>query len=153
MKPKEDELEKSPNGKKRILLVDDDWLVGSVAEEILGKLGYRVKFEMNPETALNHFREDAHGFDLIMTDMHMPEMSGTQLAHEIMKIREDIPVVMCTGDCSVRFSEAEAVQMGLKALLMKPVEMHELKRTIYGVMQTVTESDHGPSGSGQWAAP
>jgi len=123
--------------KMKILLVDDDWLVGDTTKEILKHLGYGVDFYQNPVEALSHFQQDPCGFELVVTDMTMPIMTGRELALEIMKVREDIPVIICTG-YSITLSEKEAAQMGVKAVVMKPLTMSEFEKTVRKVMEGMT---------------
>jgi DNA-binding NtrC family response regulator len=140
MRLQKENSQRTPDGKKKILLVDDDSMVGNTAQEILEYFGYRVDFRIDPVEALNHFQRNPYGFDLIVTDMTMPLMTGRELALEIMKVREDIPVIVCTGH-SVAFSEKEAAQMGVKAVVMKPLTMALLKETIHRVIEGVQKLD------------
>jgi CheY-like chemotaxis protein len=129
MSPSKDKQQESSNGKKKILLVDDNWLVGNLECEILEHFGYQVDFKTDPMEALDHFRQKQYDFDLIITDMNMPVMTGDRLALEIMKIRK-LPIVMCTGS-GIDFSKEEAVQMGVKAVIMKPMIGNELKEVLH----------------------
>ncbi|MBT3368112.1 MAG: response regulator, partial [Nitrospina sp.] len=121
-----DKQRESSNHKKRILLVDDNRLVGNLVFEILEHFGYQVDFKTDPMEALDHFQRKRSSFDLVITDMYMPIMTGDRLALEIVKIRKNIPIVMCTGS-SISFSKEKVAQMGLKAVIMKPVIGNELK--------------------------
>ena len=79
------------------------------------------------------FRYKSIQFDLVITDMTMPNMMGDELAAEIMKIRPDIPIILCTG-FSGRISEAQALEKGIRAFVMKPLEINELAETVRNVL-------------------
>ena len=86
-----------PTGKERILFVDDEAPIAKIGGQTLEKLGYTVSIRTNSLEALELFRTKPNDFDLIITDMTMPNMTGDSLAIELMKIRSDIPVILCTG--------------------------------------------------------
>ena len=109
-------------------------MVGNVECEILEHLGYQVDFKTDPMEALDHFHRKRFDFNLVITDMNMPTMTGDRLASEIMKIRKDIPIVMCTGS-DINFSKEEAAQMGIKAVIMKPVLGNELKEILHRIIE------------------
>ncbi len=131
--PDAEVVEKAPQGKERLLFVDDEESLINVAKTKLEKMGYHVIAETNPVLALDVIRQKGGGFDLVITDMTMPEMTGDRFAKEIMKIYPDLPVILCTGYTD-RISEAEAKEMGIKAFLMKPFLPSELARTVRGVL-------------------
>ncbi len=134
MDPCKKKPRQSSNGRKKILLVDDNWMVGSLQCEMLEHLGYRVDFKTDPMEALDHFKKKRSSFDLVITDMNMPIMTGDRLASEIVKIRKDIPIVMCTGS-DISFSKEKASQMGIKAVIMKPVMGNELKEILHKIIE------------------
>jgi CheY-like chemotaxis protein len=136
MRLQKDDFQQPQDARKKILLIDDDWMVGNTAQEILEYFGYLVDFRISPVEALNHFQRNPYGYDLIITDMTMPMMTGGELALEIMRVRQDIPVVVCTG-YSITLSEKEAAQMGVKALVMKPLTMSALGETVHKVIEGV----------------
>lgn len=114
-----------PTGDERILYVDDEPLVVKLGQRRLERLGYTVQGLTNSSEALTKFTNDPGGFDLIITDMAMPQITGQQLAAEILKIRPDIPVVLCTG-YSDRITEEQALEMGINYYIMKPMTSSEL---------------------------
>jgi len=121
--PKESEfMESLPEGHETILLLDDEEPTLLVEAAILKRLGYRVHSFSNPHLALASFREKADMFDLVVTDMTMPDMTGVDLFKEIKAIRPDIPVILCTG-YSEFISEEEAQKMGIGAFIMKPIQI------------------------------
>ncbi len=120
-------------GNEAILFVDDEIQIVSVAEKILTALGYAVTAQTSSQSALALFREQPEAFDLVITDMTMPNMTGDRLAAEIMKIRPDMPVILCSG-YSRKMSDAALSSAGIRALLAKPVAKKELAATIRRVL-------------------
>ncbi len=114
-----------PAGKENILLVDDEEPMVKMAVQILERLGYTVAGMSNAVEALKRFRENPKIFDLVITDMAMPHMAGDEFAAELMKIRSDIPVLLCTGH-SDNIDEIKARQKGIRGFAMKPLEKSEL---------------------------
>jgi len=127
------EDEKVPAGKESILLVDDEIPISRLNEQILTALGYRTTMRTSPIEALELFKFDPDRFDLVITDMTMPKMSGDLLAIEMKRIRPDIPVILCTG-YSKRMSDERAIEIGINAVLMKPVVKLDLAKTIRKVL-------------------
>jgi CheY-like chemotaxis protein len=118
-----------PTGQERILFVDDEPALAMLGKEILKGLGYTVTAMTGSLEALELFRSDPEGFDLVITDTTMPHMPGDILAQEMMKIRPDIPVVITTGH-SGRISEKIAEDLGLKGFIMKPFIVRDLAETV-----------------------
>ena len=127
------ETEGRQGGKERILLVDDEESIARLEAQILTRLGYDVTFHVASQKALDTFQDDPDGFDLIITDMTMPEMTGDQLAIEISSIKPDIPIIICTG-FSERISKEQAENMGVKGFLMKPVLKSDMARMVRKVL-------------------
>ena len=125
----------APVGKGRILFVDDEAALVRMAEKVLTRLGYSVVGETGSRAALEVFRENPTGFDLIVTDQTMPGMTGDALLGEIRKLRTDIPVLLCTG-FNHRLSPERAREMGLDGYLMKPVLAHELGQAVGRALQS-----------------
>ena len=118
---------------ERVLMVDDEPMILDFTREALQQLGYQVEATTRPEEALDWFQSEPDRFDLVITDMTMPGMTGDKLAGEILKIRPDIPVVLCTG-YSERLDRHHAKAMGIKAFHMKPLNLHELSETLYQLL-------------------
>jgi two-component system cell cycle sensor histidine kinase/response regulator CckA len=127
-----------PDGSERILLVDDEPLVMEVIAEMLARRGYQVKPVAGSLEALALFRRMPADFDLVLTDMTMPKMTGERLSNEIKSLRPDIPVILCSG-YSEKLAGKNAADLGLEGLLMKPVEQEELIKTIRKVLDGTTE--------------
>ncbi|MBC2714787.1 MAG: response regulator [Desulfobacteraceae bacterium] len=120
-------------GSEHILFVDDEVTIARLGQRMLESLGYRVTTRTSSIEALELFKYRADIFDLVITDMTMPNMTGDRLSFEMMKIRPDIPVILCTG-YSKKFSDVEALENGIKAFQMKPLIKKELAKTVRKVL-------------------
>ncbi|MBL0713649.1 MAG: response regulator, partial [Desulfosarcina sp.] len=118
---------------ERILFVDDEPFQVDLATQMLGRMGYRVTVFTRSDEALAAFREAPDRFDLVITDMTMPHLTGDRLARELMAIRPDLPIILCTG-YSEQVSEEKAVAMGIQGFAMKPLIMAELNKLIRRVL-------------------
>jgi PAS domain S-box-containing protein len=125
-------------GTERILFVDDEETLTKVAVEMLKGLGYDALGTTNPLEALDLFKGQPDGFDLVVTDMTMPDLTGDQLAEAMLQYRPDMPVVICTGFSKFMTPE-RASALGIRALLMKPVTVEKLSRTIRDILDSPTE--------------
>jgi len=125
--------EKPQGGTERILLVDDEESIILLLEQVLKRLGYRVTSFVSSVEAFNFFRRDPNGFDLLVTDMAMPHMTGEDLIRKILSTGADIPAILCTG-FSERIGREKAEAMGIKAFLKKPVTKSEMARTVRRVL-------------------
>jgi CheY-like chemotaxis protein len=123
----------APTGNEKILFVDDEPVLVALGREMLEHLGYQVVTKNNGIDALKEFREKPNHFDVVVTDMTMPKMTGERLARELMKIRPEIPIILCTG-FSEQINEQKAKDVGIKAFLMKPLTLNRLARTVRAVM-------------------
>jgi DNA-binding NtrC family response regulator len=115
------------SGTERVLFIDDEEPLRDVGKMMLESLGYQVTAAQTPAEALELFEAEPSAFDLVMTDMTMPGMTGDLLARKIMEIREGIPVILCTG-YSERMSPEKAQLMGIREFIMKPLELKALSR-------------------------
>jgi CheY-like chemotaxis protein len=130
---KEEAAEPAVGGQGRILFVDDEEMLVQLGKDILSTLGYEIIGEKSSTDALRLFHSKPDHFDLVITDMTMPNMTGVDLAREIFKIRPDIPVILCTG-FSENISEEKAKNLGIRQLIMKPVSMVTLSKVIREVL-------------------
>lgn len=121
-------------GSGRILLIDDEVQVVQVTGELLSSLGYEVTARTSAFSALSLFEENPDGFDLILTDLTMPELTGVELSRKIKAIRSDLPVVLFTG-YSDQVSQDDAVASGIDQFCMKPISLRELSRVIHKTLQ------------------
>jgi CheY-like chemotaxis protein len=122
-----------PMGNETVLFVVDEKSLLVMTQEMLAHLGYQVKAEMDPIDALAVFQSNPDQFDLVITDMTMPQMTGVGFAKKLLEIRKDIPIIICTGH-SALVDEKNAKELGLAAYIMKPVNMRELAQTIRKVL-------------------
>ena len=122
-----------PTGSERILFVDDEEALVEMGEDILAELGYEVTSRTNGREALALFRLDPSRFDLVISDQTMPELTGIDLAKEIMVIRPDMRVILCTG-FSYLVDADTAKAAGIRAFLMKPLTKREIAKTIRQVL-------------------
>ena len=122
-----------PAGNKSILVVDDEVPVARMFCGLLKSLGYSVAMSTSSIEALALFRTKPNDFDLVITDMTMPNMTGDRLAIELMKIRPDIPVILCTG-YNKKISDESASEMGIKAFVYKPIVKADLAKTVRKVL-------------------
>jgi PAS domain S-box-containing protein len=126
-------VKRDETGTERILLVDDEEPVAKLEKQMLERLGYRVTSRINSVAALEVFGAKPAAFDLVVTDMTMPNMTGNQLARELISIRPDIPIIICTG-FSERISKEKAPDFGIKGFLMKPVVKSEMAKMVRKVL-------------------
>jgi len=122
-----------PTGSEQILFVDDEKLLVDIGKQMLKKLGYKVDGRTSPYEALEAFRANPDKFDMIVTDMTMPGMSGENFSKEILEIRSDTPIVICTGFSKV-ITAQKANEMGIKDFLMKPLTIQDLSRSVRNVL-------------------
>jgi len=134
IKPEMDEQAPILTGNERILFIDDEQALADLGKQMLERLGYEVTIKTSSLEALELFRNNPDQFDLVITDTTMPKMTGDKLAKELMKIRPDIPIIICTGH-SERISEEKAIRMGIKAFAMKPLMMRNVANTVRKVLE------------------
>jgi len=127
--PAVEEWREPPSGHEHILLVDDEEPLTQLICRMLERLEYRVTVRTSPVEALAAFRNNPPGFDLVLTDQTMPHMTGVQLAQEILQLRPDIPIILCSG-FSETLSPKQALQLGLRAMLMKPLTIRDLATAV-----------------------
>lgn len=120
-------------GNEKIMLVEDDEGLVELGAKLLTTLGYRVTAYTLPEKALEAFEQDPNRFDIVITDMIMPKLSGEQLVQKLFEIRTDIPIIVYTG-FSNTISLARLKQLGVNAVLRKPITVNSLSQTIRRVL-------------------
>ncbi len=138
---KEDQLPiaRVPGGSERILFVDDEEMLVEWGQAALERLGYQVTVTTNSTEALKTFSADPSVFDLVITDHAMPHMAGSELSSELLKIRPDIPIILCTGH-SENMSREKAKDLGIKEFLTKPLNKQELAEAVRRVLDTEVRS-------------
>ncbi|MBN2109076.1 MAG: PAS domain S-box protein, partial [Deltaproteobacteria bacterium] len=123
----------APQGSESVLLVDDEDVLLDVGEKILGSLGYRVTAIGGAVEALEVFKKNPAGFDIVITDQTMPQLTGYELAQRLMEIRADMPVILCTGYSDLVTAES-AIAGGIRAFVIKPLNRLAIAETIRKVL-------------------
>ena len=130
---KAEEVKPLPTGTERILVVDDETPIIALQKAVLSSLGYTVTVKSSSEEALKVFKNDPNSFDLLITDQTMPVLSGAKLAKEVLSIRPDMPIIICTGYSATLYKE-RAMEIGIKKYLIKPIDRKDLARTVRSVL-------------------
>jgi PAS domain S-box-containing protein len=127
-----------PAGKERILLIDDESDIVAAAKIILEQVGYEVEGVTSSPEALEAFRAKPKKFDLIITDLTMPQLAGLDLAEEFLSVRPDIPIILCTGYSeSITLEKARA--MGIRQIILKPIMPAQLVEAIRLALEATKE--------------
>ena len=124
-------------GGERILLVDDERQLVSIMRLMLESLGYSVAAFTDSLEALAHFKEHSLDFDLILSDLTMPKLTGPELASNILKVREDVKILICTG-FSERIPKEQVDTLGIRGVLMKPITLLDLATSVRSVLDGQT---------------
>gem|GEM_PF-759117 len=133
VRPAEPEEPQLPTGNEHVLLVDDEPVITEVGRMMLEMLGYRVTACDASASALAIFRKDPQAIDLVISDVTMPKMTGDRLAAEMLRLRPDLPIVLCTG-FSDKVSNQAAAEIGVKAIVMKPLIHKDLALLVRKVL-------------------
>ncbi|HBD06687.1 MAG TPA: hybrid sensor histidine kinase/response regulator, partial [Syntrophobacteraceae bacterium] len=128
-KHEEQAVEPPGRGKERILFVDDEAILAELGKEALESLGYSVVAMTSSMEALAAFHDHPEKFDLVITDQTMPDMTGLVLAQKLLKIRPDIPIILCTG-YSQQVTKEHTSETGIREFLMKPLILRDLARVV-----------------------
>ncbi len=121
------------SGGEKILFVDDETALIDAGRRILERLGYEVVTAQSGAEALALFSTNPMQFDVVITDTTMPNMTGIELSKEVLRIRPDIPIVVCTGYSELISSE-KAKQLGIQKVVMKPFVKRDIAETIQKVL-------------------
>ncbi len=125
---------KNTTGNELILFVDDEEIILDVCQRMLKRMGYRVVIAKNGKEALNKFKDLNSIFDLLITDVYMPYMTGIELAKNILKLKPEIPVILFTGYKDLLIPE-KMESIGIYEILTKPFTQKEMassiKRSLY----------------------
>ncbi len=122
-----------PTGSERILFIDDEQELVNLGRQVLGRLGYSVITRTSSSEALDLFRKDPDQFDLVITDLTMPTMTGDRLAKELIKLRPDVSIILCSGSIEHTLID-KAKDLGIKVILTKPVAMKNFANTVRKVL-------------------
>ncbi|MFW2368595.1 MAG: response regulator, partial [Desulforhopalus sp.] len=126
------------HGTERVMLVDDEKLIVDVGKTVLESMGYNVLAITDSRQALDLFRETPQEFDLVITDQTMPGITGGDLAAEMLQIRPELPIILCTGYSTIMTKE-KARELGIREFVYKPLTQKE----IAGLIRTIFDSTEG----------
>ncbi|NDY74390.1 hypothetical protein DO021_19155 [Desulfobacter hydrogenophilus] len=131
-----EQMTRTVSGTESILLVDDEVSVAKFESRMLSRLGYQLTTKTNSVDALNAFKSNPDFFDLVISDMTMPHMTGDQLAKEILSIKPGMPIIICTGfsERIINQSWAENESIGVKGFLMKPIVKSDMAQMVRDVL-------------------
>jgi PAS domain S-box-containing protein len=124
-----------PRGTERILLVDDEIALADVGTQVLERLGYQVVGKSNAREALESFRQEPQRFDLVISDLTMPHLTGFQLAEKIKQIKPDTPIILCSGFTSTA-TKKQIKDSGVSDFITKPINKNELARLVRKVLDS-----------------
>jgi len=133
--------ENQPKGNEIILVVDDEEAIRKSCRTLLQSRGYQVETCKNGKDALKKFKTDSGKYDLVITDLAMPELTGDKFTEELLKIQPELPVILWTG-YSDDMTEDSAMTLGVKKFIQKPVSGHELAVLIRGILDTAPTDTH-----------
>ncbi|MCD4722023.1 MAG: PAS domain S-box protein [Desulfobacula sp.] len=122
-----------PKGTEQIMLVDDETDILDTLQEILEKEGYKVAIFKDGLSALHAFTKNPGIFDLVITDMTMPQMTGEELSAKILKLRKDMPIILCTG-YHENFTKDMACEIGISKYVQKPLTGQELSALVREIL-------------------
>jgi CheY-like chemotaxis protein len=122
-----------PKGTERILVVDDEPAITIMQQSMLQHLGYKVTAMTDSQAALEKVSSSPDQFDLIITDQTMPNLTGVEFAEKVLKIKPELPIILCTGHSAV-ISEEEALALGIKIFLKKPIARGKLAQIVREVL-------------------
>ncbi len=124
-----------PTGKEKILVVDDEEHIVKLLKHLLENLGYTVTTASGAEEALVLFKSSPESFDLILTDMTMPNLTGAELSKRVLEISPETPIIMCTGYSDI-IDRDKALEIGIKEFILKPFTCSELSKIIRKVLDS-----------------
>ena len=139
--PEHKKAEDFPTGNEKILLIDDEASILKLVKKRLEMQGFQVEAKNNPVEALELFRSEPDRFDLIITDMTMPNMTGEKLAKELLNIRPEMPIILCSG-YSDRINAEKAAAIGIRQYIEKPMNMSGFMISIRKVLDQAKASTH-----------
>jgi CheY-like chemotaxis protein len=129
--PETNEFEQMGSG--RIMVVDDEMAIAQMLKKMLQRLGYSITIFTDSIEAVSRFRRNPDAFDLVLTDMTMPKMTGAELTREVLSLRPKLPVIMITGFSEI-IDKDKAQRMGVKEFILKPVKKEKLSQVVNRVL-------------------
>jgi len=127
-------------GGEHVLFIDDEVLFAELNRDILSEMGYEVHVYTDSSAALEQFKATPDVYDIVITDMVMPGIQGTELAQEMKKIRPDIPVILTSG-FSVKLNDQQLEKSGIDSVILKPIVPEDLNAMIRNMLEISTSSD------------
>jgi PAS domain S-box-containing protein len=127
-------------GSERLLFVDDDEALTHLAVEALGRLGYRVDAQTRSRQAIERFCQNPAAYDVVITDLTMPELTGYALAKRILQVQPAIPIILCTAHSNI-LNERLARSIGIAKFLCKPYLVRDLARAIREVLHPLVKAN------------
>lgn len=115
-------------GAKRILFVDDEDSITILAKRALGRLGYQVTTTTDSFEAMALFRLEPEAFDIVITDYTMPRMNGENLARQMLSVRPNIPIILCSGHNEMMCEDVDSI--GVKGFVTKPFNLKDLAQLV-----------------------
>ena len=130
---KQEIAEPLPSGKERILFVDDEEMLASLGKEIVERLGYAATVKTDSVEALELFKNNPEKFDLVITDQTMPNMTGAELAKQLLQVKPGLPIILCTGYSS-KVDKEKAKKIGISEFASKPLNRRDIAKLIRQVL-------------------
>jgi len=127
------QVQKPKNGNENILFVDDEYFIVQLGIKCLEKFGYSVTGVQDSQQALKLFKSDCEKYDLVITDMSMPVMVGTELAEQILQIRPEMPIIICSG-FNDTLDREKIEELNIRAFIKKPILIEDLTRKVRAVL-------------------
>jgi CheY-like chemotaxis protein len=134
------------SGEERILLIDDVGEIVEMAKEMLERMGYRVTGHTSSTEAFEDFSRDPSGFDLVITDLTMPNLTGVELSRMMVEIRPGLPIILCSG-LGESIDEKTLAASGIRRYLKKPVMFREYGEAVRQVLDEAKAASRRPVGS------
>lgn len=125
-------------GSESILIADDEESIAILLTQLFERLGYSVTSGTDPVEVYKIFEKDPEGFDILISDMAMPDMTGADLIKKIKAIRPDMPVVLCTGYSDI-MDEEKAMEYGINKFIMKPLALYDVAQTVRELLDNTQE--------------
>lgn len=122
-----------PSGTEMVLIVDDEEPVGKMVQKLLRRLGYEVEYHQSSFNALKAFRQHPAKYDLVISDLTMPNLTGLELTQQIHRVRPDLPVIIMTGYGEILSGENQK-SLGIQSILRKPISLHELAELVRKIL-------------------
>ena len=122
------------HGNARILFIDDEPMLVDIGRMMLEKMGFKVMATQDPLAGLDAIRREPGRYDIVITDMTMPQIHGSKLAVKIKAINPEITIVLATGFSNIVQTQ-NATPAGIDAVLPKPISMGSLSRTLHELLQ------------------